>query len=191
MNKEKKARKIEKFERLVEKYSKKRECVKIYREVTQGEANIYGVILGKSDNFLHLIENNEFRFNGEIVIPSDHFDSIQCSPYEKKIKQILVSEQHLSKSKPKRTKVDLTNWATIFSDLMAKDIHVIVECEDLKKPTFTIGPIKRIKKNSVDILYYDPNGKLDKKTTNIKFKNITILRFKDRYSTIFRKYIKL
>jgi len=185
-----KKKKIDKFNRLVDKYSNKRECVKIYRNVTDGEANIYGVILAQSNEFLQLTENNEFKFNGELIIRKDHFDAIRCSKYEKKIREILVAENHLSNSKPIRTEVELLNWNGIFNSLKNKDIHVIIECEDLKKPTFTIGAINKVKKKSIEISNYDPSGKVDKKSTNIKFKNITLVRFKDAYSTTFRKYLR-
>ncbi|WP_315821735.1 hypothetical protein [Paraflavitalea speifideaquila] len=55
---------------------------------------------------------------------------------------------------------------------------------------FEIGPIKRIAKNSFQIQYYDPAGVLENKLTTIKYEDITTLKFGDRYSTTFKKYLK-
>ncbi len=182
--------KLEKFNKLLDKYQSDREIVKIYREVTGGEADIYGVILNMSDTFMHLAEQDEFRFNGEVIIRMDHFDSIRCNEYDTTIKNILKGEKYLSKTKPKATKVDLASWATIFSAMMKADIHVIVECEDLKKPTFAIGPIQKVGSKSLKMHNYNPEGIYDDKLTQIKYKDITIVRFKDQYSSTFRKYLK-
>ena len=185
-----KRKEIKKYNKMLRKYQTKREFVKIARTVTKGEANIYGVILELSDNFMHLAENDEFKFNGEVIIRMDHFDSIRCNKFDKTFRKILAAEKQLSKSKPKRTQVDLTDWASIFTDLQKSDVHVTIECEDLKKPTFTIGPIEKINKKSVDIRNYDATGQLDKKVTRTNFKNITLLKYNEEYSTTFRKYLK-
>ena len=102
----------------------------------------------------------------------------------------MKNEKQINKTKPKRTEIDLSTWNTIFVDLKKSDIHVIVECEDLKKPTFTIGPIEKINKKSVFVRNYDANGQLDKKLTKLKFKDITLVKFNDDYSKTFRKYLK-
>lgn len=184
------SKKIKKFNKLLDKYFLQREYVKIYRKPKSGEANIYGVIIGLSDNFLQIAENEEFRFNGEVIIKRNQFDAIRCNQFEKTIKKILRTERILTKVKPKRENLKLENWVSIFEGLMDRDIHVIIECENLKKSTFTIGPITKITDKSVEILNYDATGKYNKKASKIKYKNITLLKFNDEYSTMFRKYVR-
>ncbi|MDA8692788.1 hypothetical protein N9L92_01910 [Saprospiraceae bacterium] len=190
MSKKTKKEKLAKYDKMLNKYLKKRDCVKIYRTVRDGEADIYGIISGISDTFLQISENHEFKFNGEVIIRQDHYESISCSKYEKIIKKILLAENELSENKPIKTKLDLSSWDSIFTDLKKQDIHVIIECEDLKEYTFTIGAIVGLTKKSVEVHNYDASGKLDKKSTIVKYKDITIVRFNDRYSTTFRKYLK-
>lgn len=185
-----KKKKIAKYDKLLRKYKKKREVVKINRTVTDGEANIYGLILELSEDFMQLNAIAEFRFNGEIIIRMDHYDSIRCSPFEKASKHILIKEKRFSKSKPKGTSVNLTTWESIFKDLKKMNIHTIIECEDLKEPAFYIGSIEKVNSNSVEIRNYDATGRIDKKAAKIKFKNITLVKFNDEYSTIFRRYLK-
>lgn len=174
----------------MKKYALNREYVKIFRTVTAGEANIYGIISEISDDFIQIAENDEFNFNGEIIIRRDHFDAIRCNQFEKTIKKILMAENQLTKEKPQSTSIDITSWKTIFEGLMKIDIHVIIECEDLKNPTFSIGPIQKIHHKSVEILNYDAMGHFNKKSTRINYRDITILKFNDKYSTVFRKYLK-
>ncbi len=190
MSKKSKNAKLAKYDKILNKYLKKKECVKIYRDVRDGEADLLGVISGISDTFLQISEIHEFEFTGEVIIRQDHYESIRCSKFEKTTKKILTGENKLSKDSPKVTKLDLSGWASIFQELQKQDIHVIVECEDLKDSTFSIGAVVGGDKKSVDIHNYDASGRLDKKPTTVKFKDITIVRFNDNYSTTFRKYLK-
>jgi len=162
-----KKKKLEKYEKLLEKYKTKREIVKIFRMVTNGDADIHGMILEMSEDFMHLAENDEFKFNGEVIIRMDHFDAIRCNKFDKTIKKILKGEKRITKSKPKRTSIKLNSWNSIFQDLQKRDIHVIVECEDLKDPIFNIGPIEKINEKSLEIRFYSATGKYDDKPSRI------------------------
>lgn len=182
--------KIKKFNRLLTKYRTKKNSIKILRTTTEGENELFGIILKFSKELMQVATLDDFRLDGEVLIKMDHFDSIRCNSFDKTYKRILQKEKTISKKKPKRTSIDLSNWRSAFENLMKYDIHVIVECEDLKHPTFTIGPIEQVNKKSVDIRYYDPTGQLEKKLTRIKYKHITKVQFNDDYSKTFRKYLK-
>jgi hypothetical protein len=77
-----------------------------------------------------------------------------------------------------------------FTSIKATGLNVIVECEAPSINTFTIGPIKKVLKNAVQILYFDAAGFSDSKPTSIKYNDITKVMFDDRYSNIFSKYIR-
>ena len=184
-----KKKNIKKFENILDKFKKNQDVIKIERYVSHSDANIFGVLLAKSENFLHMAETDEFIFNGEVIIRTDDFDSIRRDDIDIRYKEILTKEGKLGKNKPKKTAVDLTSWKSIFKDLKSKDIHAIVECENLTDPTFTIGPIEKVNNKSVELRYYDAVGQLEEKTWKIKFKDITTVKFNDRYSKTFRKYL--
>jgi len=190
MSKKGKKEKLNDYDKMLNKFLKKKDCVKIYREVRDGSEDVYGVITGISNDFLQLAENHEFKFNGEVVFRQDHYESIRCSKFEKTIKKILLAENEITDNKPVKTQLDLKSWESIFSDLKKHDIHVIVDCEDLEEAIFSIGAIGEITKKSVEVHNYDAAGKLDKKPTLVKFKDVTIVRFNDAYSKTFRKYLK-
>lgn len=181
---------VKKFEKLLGKFIKNKEVVKIEREFNHGSSNIYGVISDQSDLFLDIIEIDEFNFDGQVIIRKDDFDFISSNDYDKFYKKILTKEGLFKKNLKSKSNVDLSSWASIFSDLKEKDIHVVVDCEALKNPSFIIGPIVEVAKNSVYIRYYDAEGRLDQQASKVKFRDITSLRFNDRYSTVLRKYLK-
>ncbi len=60
----------------------------------------------------------------------------------------------------------------------------------MKDPLFLIGPIKKINKDSVQIQYYSPTGLLDKNPTTVKYTDITLVKFDNRYINVFKKYLR-
>lgn len=186
----KEQKEIKEYNDMLQKHIDKRDFVKIKRTVTDGEANISGFILSMTKDFFLIQKEEEFFLNGYGIIRKDHFDSLRCSKTDRTFKKILKSEGILDSDYGMRNKVNLKNWKTIFTDLKKNDYHVIVECEDIKDPLFIIGPIKRVNNDSVSIQYYDATGLLDKKVTTVKYKEVTLVKFDDRYINVFRKYLR-
>lgn len=185
----KKQKQIEQFDKMLKKFITKKDYVQIYRMVQEGAANISGFLLEVSDDFLLVQNEEEFRLEGYSIIRKDHFDAIRCSKSEKKIKQILKAEGIIDKKYGISKAVPLASWASIFQHLKEEDHHVIVECEDLEKPTFNIGAIIDISKKAVQIKHFTAEGIIKKKPKKIAFKNITLVRFDDRYINLYRKYL--
>jgi len=97
---------------------------------------------------------------------------------DKKVKKF---EKYLQKC------IDTQEVVKIYRDVT--DGESTVECEYMKNPTFTIGPIIKVGDRSVEITYFDATGKLDKKPTKIKYKDISQVRFATRYTKVFKKYV--
>jgi len=182
--------KIKEYDNVLQKHIDKKDFVKINRTFKDREENISGFIYLLSKDFLLLQVDNEFMLDGYAIIPKHKFDSIRCNKYDKTFKKIYKDEGLLSTQYGFDKSISLKSWQDLFSDLKSLDFHVIIECEDKDEPDFIIGPIKRIYKDKVSIQYYDPTGKLDDKPTTVKYNEITIVKFDDRYTTIFRKYLK-
>jgi hypothetical protein len=183
--------KIKEYNNLLQKHIDKKNFVKINRTFKDREENISGFILSLSKDFLLLQVDNEFMLDGYAIIPKHKFDSIRCNKYDKIFKKIYKDEGLLSTQYGFNKSVSLKSWQDLFSNLKNLDFHVVIECEDKDKPDFIIGPIKRIYKDKVSIQYYDPTGKLDDKLTTAKYDEITIVKFGDRYTTTFRKYLRM
>jgi hypothetical protein len=183
-------KKIQDYDIMLQKHIEKKEFVKINRTFKDREENISGFILSLSKNFLLLQVGYDFMLDGYAIIPKDQFDSIRCNKADNKSKKIYKEEGLLNTQYGIQEPLSLKDWQGLFVNLKELDYHVVIECEDKDDPEFFIGPIKRVNKDNVSIQYYDAMGKLEKKLTKIKFKDITIVKFGDRYSTTFRKYLK-
>lgn len=178
------------YDGLLKGFIAKKDYVKVKRTVTEGAADISGFILEMSRHFILLQKEEEFYLNGYAIFRKDHFDSIRCNKFDKTFKRILKAEGIFDADYGIKKRIRMKDWQAIFEDLKKHDYHVIVECEDLEDPLFVIGPIKSVGKNAVGIQYYDPTGLLDKKATKVPYRDITLVKFADRYIEVFRKYLK-
>lgn len=187
MKKQEKAR--IKFNKRLKKHIKNKDYVKFYRTGTDGDSNISGFILQMSEEFLLIQTEEEFRLNGYSIIRLDRFNSIQLGKTELFRKKILKKEGVLKLDYGINKKINLDSFKSIFRDLKQRDHFAIVECEDLKETTFTIGEIEKSTKKEVEIKYITSFGTIDKEPTKIKYKDITLIKFDDRYTKLYCKYL--
>lgn len=182
--------KVKEYNLMLQKYIDKKAFVKILRTVCGQEENISGFILGMSKGFLLLQLDYDFMLDGYAIIRLDDFDSLRLSSYERTQRKIFKAEGILDTAYGFDKSLPLTSWTEIFKTLKSYDLHVIVENINKDYLDFWIGEIKKVTDKSVSIHNYDPDGQLYDKPTNIKFDTISIVKFGDRYSTVFRKYLK-
>lgn len=175
---------------MLQKYSDKKSFIKFYRTVCGQEENLSGFILGLSKKFVFLQLDYDFMLNGFAIFRLDDFDSIRHSSYERTQRKIFKTEGLLDNGFGFDKHLPLTSWADIFKNLKKYNYHVIVENINKDYLDFWIGEIKSVTDKSVSIHNYNPDGELDDKPKNIKFETISVLKFGDRYSTTFRKYLK-
>lgn len=168
----------------------KRDVVKINRAFHGRDEHLAAIILEFNRDFVLVQVVDDFCLDGYTILRKDQFDGVRCNKFDKAQKKILKAEGILDKVYGFDKAIDLGSWQTIFTDLKKLDYHVIVECEDAIEPEFMIGPIRQVTKSKVGILYYDPAGKLDKQVSQVDYERITTVKFGDRYSTIFRKYLQ-
>jgi len=175
---------------MLQKHINKKSYVQIYRTVCDKEENLSGFILGMSRNFLFLQLDNEFTLDGYAVIKLDDFDSIRHSSYERTKRKIFNAEGFLTNGYGFEKHLPLTSWTDILKTLKNYDIHVIIENINNGSLDFWIGQITKVAEKSISIHNYDPDGTLDEKPTVIKLDTISIIKFGDRYSTTFRRYLR-
>ncbi|TYA56793.1 hypothetical protein [Formosa maritima] len=148
-----------------------------------------GYIVDFSNDFVVIQECDDFRLLGFNILLIKDFKQIRHNNNDKYYDKIMLLENE-KKNIGIKTKVDLTDWKSIFQSLRKNKKNVVVECENPEIDSFTIGPIKRISDKSVFIQYFNATGFLDEKPTKIEFKNITKIMFDDRYVDIFSKYTR-
>lgn len=174
----------------IERQFRERHFSRITRKTSKyGEAINRGYIVDYSDIFIIFQETEDFKLLGFSIFPIKSLKKIRYNNYDKYYDNIMDWE-HQKQNLGIKTKVDLSNWKSIFETLRQKEINVIVECENPDVYAFTIGPVVKITDRSVHIRYFNAEGIFDKKPTKIKFKNISKVVFGDRYIDIFSKYLR-
>jgi hypothetical protein len=183
-------KKIKQYDKILQQYIENKSFIKISRTVFDKEENLSGFLLGMSKDFLFLQLNYDFILDGYAIIRKDDFDSIRHSSYERTQRKILDREGVLATTYGFDKNLPLTSWTVILKKLKNYDLHVIIENINKDYLDFWIGEIIKVTDKKIIIHNYNANGQLDDKPKDIKLNTISIIKFGDRYSTIFRKYLK-
>ena len=181
---------VKRFDNLLKSNITRKNLVLLERSFRSGEANIYGFLLRVSEGFILIHEYDDFELNGYSIIRQDQFESIRSNKHDRARRKMMNREGTLEVDLGIRYEVVLEDWASIFKSLKKQNLSVIVECEEKKNAGFTIGPIEVVDKKSVSIRHFDAAGILAKEVTKIPFKDITIVRFDERYINVYSKYLR-
>lgn len=177
------------LEQIASHYTNKK-FARITRQVSEDLSEISrGYIVGYSKDFVILQATDDFMACGYNVLPLSQVIDVRYNNHDKYYDKIMRWEKEVDKIMLKHN-VNLKDWVSVFTSIKATGLNVIVECEAPSINTFTIGPIKKVLKNAVQILYFDAAGFSDSKPTSIKYSDITKVMFDDRYINIFSKYIR-
>jgi len=182
--------KILKYDLMLKKYIDNKSYIKIFRKVCDNEENVFGFLLGMSNDFMFMQMDYDFMLDGYAIIKKYDFDRIRHSSYERTQRKIFKAEGLLGKAYGFDKPLPLTNWKDIFNTLKNYDFHVIIENLNKDYLDFSIGEIIKVTDKTVSIHNYNPDGQLDEEHKSIKFNTISIVKFGDRYSTTFRKYLR-
>ena len=171
------------------KYLKKNKHVKLFSNIKDDDTVYFGYIVGLSDTFVCLLTTDDFRQDGFVIMPISVIKRVRHSKYEKTYQKIMKEEKRLNGiKKPKWLK--LKSYKSIFKSLAKNYNNVIIESRYPRYDEFRIGKIKKIKNKKLLMRDFDAKGKWGKGNIHIPFKSITDIKFKDEYSTVFRKYVK-
>ncbi len=179
------------IDKTIAKHILGKDLIRVARTVKDGEKNARGFILGVSKELLLIQREVDFALDGYVILRRDQIGPIRCNKFDESGKKILMAEGILEKQLGLKKKIDLNSWKTVFENLKKFDLHATVECENLRKPQFVIGSIEQVAKDHAKLRNYDATGLLDDKLTTVKFKDITMVTFGDRYSTVFRRHLEV
>lgn len=148
-----------------------------------------GYILDCSGDFLLMQETEDFSLMGYLIFPVSTVTQVRYNNNDKYYDKIMRWEkQH--ELVLKKHDIDLTNWPTIFRTIKKAGFQVIIENENPDDETFDIGPIIKVSKTAVYTRYFSASGYLNSEPTTIRFDQITIVKFDDRYINVFSKYLR-
>ena len=125
-----------KLDKLINRYIKNRNFVKIKRKFNKVSVDLTGYLLDHNSNFLLIHKEEELYLNGYAIIRKDQLNAIRHNKYDKTIENIILKEGVLDKSINPNFKIDLSTWKSIFLNLKQADKHVIIECEKKKPAEF-------------------------------------------------------
>ena len=85
--------------------------------------------------------------------------------------------------------IDLSSWESIFNSLKAVNEVVIIENEFNNE--FVIGVIQKVLKNKLYFLDFDADGVWSSEPLEIPYSSITSVQWNTRYTTTWKKYLKI
>ncbi|WP_316805039.1 hypothetical protein [Pedobacter nototheniae] len=174
----------------IELYKTQKNYCKITRQVDQKSKRLsHGYIVDYSYNFVLIIETHDFKFEGYSVFPISSIVKIRFNEYDQYFDYIMEAERQKELIKIDYS-IDLSDWKSIFKTVKKTKLICTIEQEGRKKPLFLIGPIEEVKNKKTLIHNFDPLGFLDKEATEIRFKDISIIKFDDPYGNTFAKYLR-
>ncbi len=172
---------------ILKKGIENRQKIKIIRRKIDDEPiNCFPLSLGQK--FLLVQYEYDFQLDGFKVMRMKDITSVRSDEVERFTEHILKQEG-IFNSINQPFVINLNNWKSIFEALKDSEKNIIIECEEVDDGRFFIGKISEIYKDSLSFLHFDGLGRWSKESTRILFKDITMVNFDDRYSTILSKYI--
>ncbi len=175
---------------ILEKYKSHQSIVQFDMTIAGEDEIVSGFVIGLSPEFVFIRVVDDFSLDGFAIFNKDAINSARSNRSDKTFWRILRSEGLLNEGIDCPFPLKLTSWSDIFKTLKKNDYHVSVQYEDEEFVGFVIGAIVSVRQKSVSIHNYDVNGKLNESPTKRSYDSIDIVKFGDRYSTIFRKYLK-
>lgn len=179
----------EEIEKLLSIKKRKKDFTRIKRKIKSGVPAFIerGLVKDYSTELIQFISVGDFKIEETIIFPTKDIKKIRFNKNDQYYNHILCEEK-IQKSVSNKLKLNLENWKRVFETLNSDCI--IVETERSKNRTFHIGGVIKIKKKGIEFLNFNAQGKFDKKTYLIKYKDITRLTADSYYAKVFSKYVK-
>jgi hypothetical protein len=175
----------------IQKHQAEKNYVKIKRDVgNKSHILSHGYIIDYSYDFVLIIENDDFRFNGYRIFPIASIAKIRHNDYDQFFDEIMEQEDQKKLIKISN-QIDLENWKTIFTSIKQANLKCAVENENNERFFFKIGEVVKVKEKGLKILNFDPAGYIDDEPTKIKYKEVSSISFDDNYTNTMSKYLKM
>lgn len=161
-----------------------RKLYNIERKKVEDE-KILGYVLMLSEKLILLNYAYDFELDGYKIIRIKDVTDIKNMAFL----EAVYEKENLLPSMPTQIS-DVSNMRSVLQQLKERGTITILECELSEYNTFLIGKIESIEKNTVRIKDFDGECVLDQESTEVAIKDITMISFGDRYSTVMGKYVR-
>lgn len=151
-----------------------------------GDTNYYNAWpLLISDEMAVCAHDEDFQLNGYHAFAIDRIEKVVIK--EDRCAEFSRLEGVTEQLTP--PKVDPTTWQTLFATLPAEGL---IGVDRLNCPAgeaeFALGRIVKAGKKRLHLLYLDSEAAWEESPWKIRYEDITVVRFADRYLTVFGKY---
>jgi len=150
------------------------------------------IVLKVEQKYIIVADFKDFLFYGISIIPKSNIKSIRDNKYEKCENKIIRNNKEIKKAKLPKYLKNFSNITKTMKILKKLAIWPSIESINPNKnnsSAYFIGPITKIKKNSLKIYCYDAKGKWEN-IYKIKYSNISNITVTGKYEKSFNTYMK-
>lgn len=151
--------------------------------------NYDGVVICNKDDFIVLRQEEDFEFDGVVIIPKKFIKNIRDGKYEKCCNEILRQNGQLEKITVPDWIFECENLNQVLSSLKNLDIWAAVETVSSKNSAFYIGPITKVGRKKFNLYCYNAAGKWESEYT-LPINEIFKIEFDNKYCNHFNDYMQ-
>lgn len=150
-----------------------------------------GVIINIKPDFIVLREEEDFEFNGIIVLPKRFVKNVRDNKFDKCINEIIRFNGTINKLKPPKWLDACETIQQVFSTAKRRKIWLAAEIlfNDDRKSALYLGPITNVRNDGFSIKCYDAEGKWEKEY-QLDFEEVLRLEFDSKYCNHFNAFMK-
>jgi hypothetical protein len=178
---------------LKKKYQKsleKKWCLR-FKTIHPDGDNFDGVVTGIKPDFIVIREEEDFDFNGVVVLPKRSIRGYRDGKYDRCCNEILRETGTIDQARSPDWLNETESLREVISELAKRDIWPVVEALYKKKTrsAFYIGPITKAGKDRFYLYYYDSAGKWQREY-EIKYNEIFKIEFDTNYANRFNDFMR-
>jgi len=147
-------------------------------------SKLYGRVVGESSRLICLQKEEDFIFDGFIILPKKDITKRYTSDSNNHCAFVMKREGLWPRIPDWVRKIDLSRWQTALESLHGK----VIIAENEAKDDFLIGPLMHSGRSSVIVKHFDGVGDWVGEFT-MRTGDISIIKFLCRYATYHSKYL--
>jgi hypothetical protein len=150
-----------------------------------------GVVTHVKPRFIVMREDNDFRFDGVVILPKRSITGYRDGKYERCANDLMRENGEMAKCVVPAWLDATETLSGVIDELARRDIWPTVETLYQKgtKSAFYIGPITRLAKKRFNLYQYDSAGKWER-DYEISYQEVFRIEFDNHYSNAFNDYMR-
>lgn len=174
-----------KFQQTFEKALKEQQFIRVYTEEPDNE-RYDGVIVCLTDDFLVLLQELDYEFDGFILLPRKQVSGYRASDVESFSHKLMTSNGDFDLNHVPEWLKQSNSYDDVFTRILAETpwLRVGWVCPSCDNIHYSVGNIKSADDDSISVVLYDKNGEIDSemgwsmnKVFSMEFKSNFLRRF--------------